>query len=636
MKFIYGNLLPLASLWYNNKCIDMKKLKKSLFLVLLLAITSTLSAKTIKGIVEDAMAKTPLAGAKVSVVGTSNYVFTNTKGEFIIEALSNNTLLIELKPYVSKRVKVGNQSFIKVKLAFIILEDEVAEEDMELMEVVIAPSVHKSMTKRRAYGTVTGASESYPNWNTEEYATIHENGYKNPLNDPLSTFSIDVDAASYSNMRRFLMNGQTPPKDAVRIEELINYFNYDYDNPKGEEAFSVTTEVATAPWNQTHQLVHIGIQGKKLAMDNLPNSNLVFLLDVSGSMSNSNKLPLLKSALKLLVNELREGDKVSIVVYAGAAGLVLPPTSGENKGAIIAALDRLEAGGSTAGGAGIKLAYATAREQFIKGGNNRIIIATDGDFNIGASSNAEMERLIEKERESGVFLTVLGFGMGNYKDSKMETLADKGNGNYAYIDNILEAKKVLVNEFGGTLFTIAKDVKIQVEFNPELVQSYRLIGYENRLLNKEDFNDDTKDAGELGSGHTVTALYEIVPVGVDFNQGSVDPLKYQSAPKTAKSDFKGEMMTVKIRYKEPDGNKSKLVAKTVKASNKNWKYSSNNFKWSAAIAEFGMILRGSEYINTNSYEQVIKLANESKGEDEFGYRREFLRLVESAQLLAKK
>ncbi|MCF6352882.1 MAG: von Willebrand factor type A domain-containing protein [Cyclobacteriaceae bacterium] len=609
----------------------MKKLKKTVLFVLLLAITTTLSAKTIKGMVEDVSVKTPLIGAKISVIGTSNYVFTNTKGEFAMEALASNTLLIEMKGYNSKRIKVGNQSYIKVRLAFIMIKEEDLEGKMTLMEVVAGSPVRKSYAKMKI-----ASYDATPNWNTEEYAAIHENGYKNPLNDPLSTFSIDVDAASYSNMRRFLMNGQTPPKDAVRVEELINYFNYDYPNAPNDAPFSVITEVASAPWNQSHKLVHIGIQGVKLNMDDLPNSNLVFLLDVSGSMSSPQKLPLLKSALKLLVNELREGDKVSIVVYAGAAGLVLPPTSGDNKGAIIAALDRLEAGGSTAGGAGIKLAYATAREQFIKGGNNRIVIATDGDFNIGASSNAAMERLIEKERESGVFLTVLGFGMGNYKDSKMETLADKGNGNYAYIDNILEAKKVLVNEFGGTLFTIAKDVKIQVEFNPEIVQSYRLIGYENRLLNKEDFNDDTKDAGELGSGHTVTALYEIVPVGVVFNQGSVDSLKYQLTPKTAKSSFKGEMMTVKIRYKKPDGDTSKLIVKEVKNTNKNWKYASDNFKWSAAIAEFGMILRGSKYIDTANFNQVIELANAAKGKDAFGYRAEFLRLVESAELLVKR
>jgi len=615
----------------------MKKLKKTVLFVLLLAITTTLSAKTIKGMVEDATAKTPVMGAKISVIGTSNYVFTNTKGEFAIEALASNTLLIEMKGYNSKRIKVGNQSYIKVRLAFIMIKEDDLEGEITLMEVVAGSPMQKSYAKRMRTGSYnTAPYDAYPNWNTEEYATIHENDYKNPLNDPLSTFSIDVDAASYSNMRRYLMNGQTPPKDAVRIEELINYFNYDYPNAPTDAPFSVTTEVASAPWNQSHKLVHIGIQGKKLDMDDLPNSNLVFLLDVSGSMSSPQKLPLLKSALKLLVNELREGDKVSIVVYAGAAGLVLPPTSGDKKGAIIAALDRLEAGGSTAGGAGIKLAYETAREQFIKGGNNRVVIATDGDFNIGASSNAAMERLIEKERESGVFLTVLGFGMGNYKDSKMETLADKGNGNYAYIDNILEAKKVLVNEFGGTLFTIAKDVKIQVEFNPEIVQSYRLIGYENRLLNKEDFNDDTKDAGELGSGHTVTALYEIVPVGVAFEQGNIDPLKYQKASKIAKYSFKGEMMTVKIRYKKPNENTSKLIVKTVKSTDKNWKYASDNFKWSAAIAEFGMILRGSKYIDTTNFNQVIELANAAKGKDAFGYRAEFLRLVESAELLVKR
>ncbi len=618
-----------------HKNMIMKKLKKLFFLVMLLILTSKVFANPIKGIVKDASTQTPIIGAKILVVGSLNYVFTNTKGVFVIEALSNNTLLIEMSGYASKQVKVGNKTFIKVQLALNITQEEQPEREIAIMDVVGAVSRNKSTAKRLVIRGVV-YPKTYPNWNTEEYSAIHENGYKNPLNDPLSTFSIDVDAASYSNMRRFLMNGQTPPKDAIRIEELINYFNYDYEAPKSNEVFSVTTELASAPWNPTHQLVHIGIQGKKINIEDLPNSNLVFLLDVSGSMNSPKKLPLLKSALKLLVGELREGDKVSIVVYAGAAGLVLPPTNGENKEAIIAALDRLEAGGSTAGGAGIKLAYATAREQFIKGGNNRIIIATDGDFNIGASSNAEMERLIEKERESGVFLTVLGFGMGNYKDSKMEILADKGNGNYAYIDTILEAKKVLVNEFGGTLFTIAKDVKIQVEFNPKIVQSYRLIGYENRLLNKEDFNDDKKDAGELGAGHTVTALYEIVPVGVAFNESAVDPLKYQKTANPNKSNFKGEMMTVKIRYKAPEGESSTLITKTVNNADKNWKYASNNFKWAAAIAEFGMILRDSEYMSIKSFNQVLELANQSKGKDEFGYRTEFIRLVESAELMVRK
>ncbi len=617
----------------------MKKTKKLVLTVLFVAITAALYANQIKGIVLDASAKIPLANVTVSIAGSSISALTDNKGEFSIYANSGDILLIELKNYTRKKILIGNQTYIKVLLAVVLLKEELpVEAEMEHDMVMAAPQ-RKMMGKVRSsnYGFyVSEYKESYPSWNTEEYSTIRENGYKNPKNDPLSTFSIDVDAASYSNVRRFLNMGQTPPKDAVRIEELINYFNYDYSEPKGNQVFSVNTEVATAPWNPMHQLVHIGIQGKHIATDDLPNSNLVFLLDVSGSMNSPHKLPLLKSALKLLVGELREGDKVSIVVYAGAAGLVLPPTDGENKEAIISALDRLNAGGSTAGGAGIKLAYATAREQFIKGGNNRIILATDGDFNIGASSNAEMERLIEKERESGVFLTVLGFGMGNYKDSKMEILADKGNGNYAYIDNILEAKKVLVNEFGGTLFTIAKDVKIQVEFNPAIVQSYRLIGYENRLLNKEDFNNDKKDAGELGAGHTVTALYEIVPVGVEFNPGSVDPLKYQTPTKVVKTTNTNEMMTVKIRYKEPDGNKSKLVIQTIKNAGMNWKYASDNFKWSAAIAEFGMILRDSEYIDIDSYTQVLSLAKAAKGKDEFGYRSEFIRLIETAELLTKK
>jgi Ca-activated chloride channel homolog len=621
----------------------MKKAKKLGLLVILMVITSTLFAKQIKGLVLDAVVKSPIENAKVSIAGTSLQVFTNRNGEFTINASLGDILLIEKKNYTKRKVKVGDSAHVKVLLAMIKIKEELPVEEEMVMDMAMGAPSHKARKMMQSSGAVSrisgygsGYQESYPNWNTEEYSTIHENGYKNPKDDPLSTFSIDVDAASYSNVRRFLNMGQTPPKDAVRIEELINYFNYNYKQPKGDNVFSVNTEVATSPWNPAHQLVHIGIQGKNIATANLPNSNLVFLLDVSGSMSSPQKLPLLKSALKLLVGELREGDKVSIVVYAGAAGLVLPPTDGEHKEDIISALDRLNSGGSTAGGAGIKLAYATAREQFIKGGNNRIILATDGDFNIGASSNAEMERLIVKERESGVFLTVLGFGMGNYKDSKMEILADKGNGNYAYIDNILEAKKVLVNEFGGTLFTIAKDVKIQVEFNPTIVQSYRLIGYENRLLNKEDFNDDKKDAGELGAGHTVTALYEIVPVGVEFNGGTVDPLKYQATKKIEKQNFTGEMMTVKIRYKEPDGIKSKLIVKAVNDTDKNWKYTSDNFKWSAAIAEFGMILRDSDYIDIDNYSQVISLTNEAKGKDEFGYRSEFIRLLQSAQLLSRK
>ena len=385
--------------------------------------------------------------------------------------------------------------------------------------------------------------------NTEEYSNITENGFHKVTDEPLSTFSIDVDAASYSNVRRYLNNNQLPPAGAVRTEEMINYFKYQYPQPTGKDPFSINTEISDCPWNKENKLVLIGLQGKNIPVENLPASNLVFLIDVSGSMMDENKLPLVKASLKMLTDQLREKDRISIVVYAGNAGLVLPSTSGSDKIKIKTAIDALEAGGSTAGGAGIQLAYKTALENFMKEGNNRVILCTDGDFNVGVSSDDDMVRLIEKERNKGIFLTVLGYGMGNYKDSKMQQLADKGNGNHAYIDGINEAKKVLVNEFGGTLFTIAKDVKLQLEFNPAKVAAYRLIGYENRLLNKEDFNDDKKDAGELGSGHTVTALYEIIPVGVksEFLK-DVDPLKYQKPGKKIRSSFNDEMLTIKFRY----------------------------------------------------------------------------------------
>ncbi len=471
--------------------------------------------------------------------------------------------------------------------------------------------------------------EQMPVHNTEEYDAIEENIFHNSKDKPLSTFSIDVDAASYSNMRRFLNMGSMPPKDAVRIEEMINYFHYDYDGPTDNKPFAIHTSKTKAPWNDKHLLVKVGIQGKKLDMDELPASNVVFLLDVSGSMSDPNKLPLLKSSIKMLVNELRPQDKISIVVYAGAAGLVLEPTDGSDKKKILEAIEELNAGGSTAGGEGIRLAYKVAQEQFVKGGNNRVILATDGDFNVGVSSNGEMQRLIEEKRESGVFLTVLGFGMGNYKDSKMETLADKGNGNYAYIDNIMEAKKVLVTEFGGTLFTIAKDVKIQVEFNPNAVQAYRLIGYENRKLNDEDFNDDKKDAGELGSGHTVTALYEVIPVGVKSQfVKDIDPLKYQEASTTGNAD---ELLTVKFRYKEPDGSKSKLITQTI--ANDDRMDQDNNLNWAATVASFGMLLRDSEFKGSLTFDQVLASAKKNKGDDEYGYRTEFIQLVDMANRL---
>jgi Ca-activated chloride channel homolog len=473
-------------------------------------------------------------------------------------------------------------------------------------------------------------------FNTEDYDAIVENKFLAVTENPLSTFSIDVDAASYSNVRRYLQNNQLPPAGAVRSEELINYFHYEYPQPTADEPFSINTEIADCPWNKQHQLVLIGLQGKKIPVDNLVASNLVFLIDVSGSMQDANKLPLVQASMKMLVDQLRAQDKVSMVVYAGNAGLVLSPTSGSEKIKIKEAIDRLEAGGSTAGGAGIRLAYETARQNFLKNGNNRVILCTDGDFNVGVSSDAALEDIIEKERKSGVFLTVLGYGMGNYKDNKMQKLADKGNGNHAYIDGMLEAKKVLVNEFGGTLFTIAKDVKLQLEFNPAHVQAYRLIGYENRLLNKEDFNNDQKDAGELGSGHTVTALYEVIPVGAknEFDE-KVDPLKYQKQATAIGNTAANEILTVKFRYKKPDSDISKLITHTVLNKATNWKTASENFRFAAAVAQFGLLLNNSSFKQAASYNSVWKLARAAMGNDKEGYRSEFLKLVRTAQSLDK-
>lgn len=609
-----------------------------------IALSSSFSyEREISGKVTASDGGQPLPGVIVALKGTATSTTTNKEGRYSIKAAPENVLIFSYAGFKTVERKVGFNNVIDVKMEWEVIEIAMDEEDVSNVARPGLPIRDQGRSKKALGYGIAVTSGGYPanpaegqNWNTESYATIHDNIFHSPLNNPLSTFSIDVDAASYSNVRRFLNNGQKPPVDAVRIEELVNYFSYEYSEPKGDLPFSVNTEVSQAPWNRMHKLVHIGIQGKKIPTEHLPASNLVFLLDVSGSMSYPNKLPLLKSAFSLLTDQLREQDRVSIVVYAGAAGVVLEPTAGNHKEEILAALNRLQAGGSTAGGQGIKLAYKMAREHFVEGGNNRIILATDGDFNIGSSSDAEMERLIEKERESGVFLTVLGFGMGNYKDSKMEVLADKGNGNYAYIDNILEAKKVLVNEFGGTMFTIAKDVKIQVEFNPEMVKSYRLIGYENRKLNDEDFNDDQKDAGELGSGHTVTALYEIVPVGVEEENGSVDPLKYQKQQKVVKGKYGSELLTVKLRYKKPHGNKSMLLTETIKDSDRTLDTSSDNFRWSAAVAEFGMLLRDSEFKGASNYLQVVDLANGAKGKDVNGYRAEFIRLVQSGGLLAKK
>jgi Ca-activated chloride channel family protein len=475
---------------------------------------------------------------------------------------------------------------------------------------------------------------SRPDFNTEAHDRIDENPFRLATQDPLSTFSIDVDTASYANVRRYLNRGSLPPKDAVRIEELINYFRFDYPRPNGGAPFSVTTELAPCPWNPRHRLALVGLQAQPLDMDEVPARNLVFLLDVSGSMEPSDKLPLIRTAMRMLVDTLTARDRIAIVVYAGASGIVLPSTSGAHKERIHEAIARLEAGGSTNGGAGITLAYQVAQEQFVKGGINRVILATDGDFNVGVTNQGDLTRLIEEKRASGIFLSVLGVGTGNTKDSTMEKLADRGNGNYAYLDSLNEARKVLVREAGATLVTVAKDVKIQIEFNPVNVAAYRLIGYENRMLKHQDFNDDRKDAGEIGAGHTVTALYEIVPAGSEIDVPSVDPLKYQRPAIPAPTVARDELMTVKLRYKAPDGDVSKLM--TVPVKNNRATELSPNVGFAAAVVEFGMLLRESQHRGSATHADAVALARRFRGSDPDGYRAEFVRLVEIAEALTRQ
>ncbi len=471
--------------------------------------------------------------------------------------------------------------------------------------------------------------------NTEEYDRIVENAFREAKQHPLSTFSIDVDTASYSNIRRFVNDShQLPPADAVRIEEMINYFAYDYPTPQGTAPFSVTTEIAACPWNQKNLLVHIGVQGKRLDDEEIKPCNLVFLLDTSGSMSDSNKLPLLKRSLRLLLQELGPEDRVAVVAYAGSAGLVLPSTPATEMRKILKAIDSLRSGGSTAGGEGIQLAYEVAKKALIKDGNNRVILATDGDFNVGVSSTGELVRLIESKRDEGIFLTICGFGMGNYKDGRMEQISNAGNGNYFYIDSILEARKVFVGELRSNLFVIAKDVKIQVEFNPVKIKSYRLIGYENRVMANEDFNDDRKDAGELGAGHTVTALYELVPVGSQSPVRKHDELKYQETTIKPGATQTDEVMTIKLRYKLPKLDESKLLVYTIEGKHIT-KTTSDNFRFSAAVAGLGMLLRKSQYASGYAWAEVVELADGSKGSDPHKYRAEFIELAKSCSLLSK-
>lgn len=637
----------------------MKSLKLiSLALAMLFSVLTFAQEITITGTVTDETKK-PIPGVSVTIKGTQKSTITDFNGHYSIQAQKGKILVFSFIGYNSKSVKIENSKVINVSLSpntssleeivvvgyantrkgklrsadAVVYEQKNANNTVRMTAMVMpAKAKAESIAEpSKIYGNTNTVNINPPlpiTPNQEDYEAFVENQFETPKNAPLSTFSIDVDNASYTNIRRFINNGQAVPKDAVRIEEMMNFFKYNYPQPKDNHPFSINTEYSDCPWNSKHQLLKIGLQGKNIPTENLPASNLVFLIDVSGSMSDPNKLPLLKQSMKILVNELRKEDKVAMVVYAGAAGLVLPPTSGDQKQTIIDALDNLNAGGSTAGGAGIELAYKTAIANFIKGGNNRVILATDGDFNVGTSSNKDMETLIEEKRKSAVFLTCLGYGMGNYKDSKMEILANKGNGNYAYIDNIQEANRFLGKEFKGSMFAIAKDVKIQIEFNPKHVQAYRLIGYENRKLRPEDFKNDAIDAGELGSGHTVTALYEIIPAGIDSDY-SLPDLKYTKSANTA--NYSNELATIKFRYKKPDGEKSIEMIQTIEDKTKNLVTASEDFKFSAAVAWFGLKLRDSKLVTDKESKSILKLSKQALSKDPEGYKAEFVRLVEAVQ-----
>lgn len=549
-------------------------------------------------------------------IGLPNFVQDKTTTEVTVETFDSLSLT---KGDLAKIADISNTKKAEEK----VYETEAFGESLALV-----PSISSSAETKWGMDLELSLEEVM---NTEEYVGITENRFLSTIDNPLSTFSIDVDTASYANVRRFVNSGSLPPKDSVRIEEMINYFDYDYPLPERGKPFSINTEISTSPWNQENRLVHIGIQGSDIPDHKLPPSNIVFLIDVSGSMEDENKLGLLKKSVKLMLKEFSRKDRVAIVTYAGNAGLVLPSTPGDQTEKITDAFNNLSAGGSTAGAQGIELAYQIAQENFIKDGNNRVILATDGDFNIGTSSSGDLKRLIQEKSDSGVYLTVLGLGMGNYKDSRMESLADSGNGNYAYLDSLLEAQKVLVEDIKKTLFVIAKDVKIQVEFNPAVVSTYRLIGYETRALNSEDFADDKVDAGDIGSGHTVTALYEISLVK---DENSVtDNLRYRDTNISETAKTKDEILTLGLRYKEPTESESKLIELNVKNKVTVLDKTSDNFRFSAAVAAYGQILRGSEYINNFSYDDVITLTKDAMDDDDFGYRAEFYTLLRKVKLL---
>ena len=605
-------------------------------------------AAVFTGRVTNGASGSAISGAQVSLRNSTLGTVTDDSGRYVLSVPSaSRGTRVEL---VARRLGFAPASrTVEVTADTVTVDFVLSAVAMQLQELVVtgvpmdAARVRGSVagalrgvdvagTGSRAVITgsvVTGSGYRVADsvWNTESYDRITENPFLSAGSNPLSTFSIDVDRASYSNVRRFITQGLRPPKDAVRIEEMINYFAYDAPAPGRGEPFAVVTDVAQAPWQPEHRLVRIALHAPRIDTRELPPSNIVFLLDVSGSMQAPNKLPLVKQSMQLLVDQLRRQDRVAIVVYAGSAGLVLPSTSGAERGRILDAIQRLEAGGSTAGGQGLRLAYKVAREHHIRGGNNRVILATDGDFNVGASSDAEMVRLVEEHRAQGTFLTVLGYGMGNYKDSKLEKLSNAGNGNYAYVDDLMEARKTLVSEFGGTLFTVAKDVKLQVEFNPARVAAYRLIGYENRLLRNEDFDDDAKDAGEIGAGHSVTALYEVIPVGASTATSvrAVGDLRYQQNTVRRGAGTSTELAHVKIRYKAPDGDTSRLLERAVVDRSG---APSDDLGFAASVAAFGMILRDSEHKGRATLDDVLRMAERHRGEDREGYRAEFIRMVE--------
>jgi Ca-activated chloride channel family protein len=611
--------------------------------VLLLALGSSAAAPvarpaatgSVEGFVRDGAGR-PIPAARVTIAGTALGGTVDSAGHFLLRAVpvGRARLRAEAAGYLSTDAEITVRAGATVRRDLVL--SPAAQPLSEMAKVRGQVAQRTEMDRADAVMAAKAAPVPWrrqnEEWNTEAYARIEENRFFEAAVSPVSTFSIDVDAASYSNVRRFLTQGTLPPADAVRLEEMVNYFPYRYPDGAGEHPFGLVADVGPCPWADDHRLVRVALQARRVDTRELPPSNLVFLIDVSGSMQSPDKLPLVQRAFRALVQELRPADRVAIVVYAGAAGLVLPSTPGTRKEEILDAIDRLEAGGSTAGGAGLRLAYDVAKEHFLPEGNNRVILATDGDFNVGVSSDAEMIRLVERRREEGTFLTVLGFGTGNLKDTKMEQMADHGNGHYAYIDSYSEARKVFVREFGGTLFTVAKDVKIQVEFNPVRVQAYRLLGYENRLLAREDFADDRKDAGELGAGQSVTALYEVVPVGADPVRPADDSLTYQHMSVRPSARASRDLLTVRVRYKAPSGSTSRLLTRPLadRAAEPG-----DDFRFASAVASFAMLLRDSEHRGSATFDRVIALARGAPGADPEGYRAEFVALVETARDLSR-